>query len=222
MHYDWDFGAVFRHGDFLVEGALGTLQITAVSLAMAVPFGLVLALLRLVKNPIVSGLAVFYIEFFRSSSQFVLIYWFFYAFPVLVNLNLDALAAGSLAIAAHFSAIFAEVFRGGIISIHSGQLEAAKAIGLKQSTILRHIILPQAFRRVLPVLFTHAIDLMKATSFVSAVSFTELSFSAARIASETYRPIETYLVIGAIYFVAVFLASQGVRGLERHLAQSDR
>ena len=222
MAYEWDFGAVLRHGDLLVQGAIGTLHMTAVSLAMAVPFGLVLALLRLTKNRAVSGLALCYIEFFRSSSQFVLIYWFFYAFPVLVDLNLDALAAGSLAIAAHFSAIFAEVFRASIVSIHAGQWEAAKAIGLGRSTILRSVIFPQAFRRVLPVLFSHAIDLLKATAFVSAISFTELSFSAAQIASETYRPIETYLVVGAIYFVTIFLASQGVRGLERRLARADR
>jgi polar amino acid transport system permease protein len=222
MNYDWDFGAVFRHGDSLLEGAIGTLHMTAVALAMAVPLGLILALLRLANNRLLSRLAVFYIEFFRSSSQFALIYWFFYAFPVLVNLNLDALAAGSLAIAAHFSAIFSEVFRAGIVSIHAGQWEAAKAIGLNRTTILRCVILPQAFRRTLPVLFTHAIDLLKATSFVSAISFTELSFSAAQIASETYRPIETYLVVGAIYFATIFLASQGVRGLERRLARSDR
>ncbi len=222
MNYDWDFGAVFRHSDLLIEGAIGSLHMAAVALAMAVPCGLILALLRLTKNRIVSAFAIVYIDFFRSSSQFVLIYWFFYAFPVLVDLNLDALAAGSLAIAAHFSAIFAEVFRAGIISIHAGQWEAGKAIGLGRTTILRSVVLPQAFRRVLPVLFTHAIDLLKATAFVSAISFTELSFSAAQIASETYRPLETYLVVGAIYFVAIFLASQGVRGLERRLARSDR
>ncbi|HWG05901.1 MAG TPA: amino acid ABC transporter permease [Beijerinckiaceae bacterium] len=222
MSYDWDFGAVFRHSDLLWQGMVGTLQMTAVSLVMAVPFGLVLALLRLTSNRLISGLARFYIDFFRSSSQFVLIYWFFYAFPVLVNLNLDALAAGSLAIAAHFSAIFAEVFRAGIVSVQAGQWEAGKAVGLSRTTIFSNVILPQAFRRVLPVLFTHAIDLFKATSFVSAVSFTELSFSAAQIASETYRPIETYLVVGAIYFVAVFLASQSVRQLERRLARADR
>src|SRR5258708_7904233 len=151
MQYNWDFGAVFRHSDLLIEGGLGTLHITAVALVMAVPLGLIFALLRLMKNRLISGLAVFYIEFFRSSSQFVLIFWFFYAFPVLVGLDLDALAAGSLAIAAHFSAIFAEVFRAGITSIHAGQWEAAKAIGLGRSANLRYVILPQAFRRILPV-----------------------------------------------------------------------
>jgi polar amino acid transport system permease protein len=183
-----------------------------------VPLGLFLALMRILPNPIVSRLAIAYIDFFRSSSQFVLVFWFFYAFPILFHLDLDALAAGALAIAAHFSALFAEVFRAGITSINKGQWEGAKAVGLSRSETLRHVILPQALRRIFPLFFAQIIELTKATSFVSAVGFGELSFNAARIAAVTYRPLETFAVVGMIYFVPIFLVSQGVRAYEQRLA----
>jgi len=218
MNYTWDFAAVLSRSDLLLEGAKGTLEVTGLSLAMAVPFGLVLALLRIQPNPIISRLAVIYIDFFRSSSQFVLVFWFFYALPILLHLDLDALTAGALAVAAHFSALFAEVFRDGITSIHKGQWEAAKAVGLSRRATLRHVILPQAIRRIFPLLFAQIIELTKATSFVSAVGFGELSFQAARIAAVTYRPLETFVVVAAIYFVPIFIVSQGVRLYERRLA----
>jgi polar amino acid transport system permease protein len=218
MNYTWDFAAVLSRSDLLLEGAKGTLQVTALSLAIAVPLGLFLALMRILPNPIISRLAIVYIDFFRSSSQFVLVFWFFYALPILLHLDLDALTAGSLAVAAHFSALFAEVFRAGITSIHKGQWEAAKAVGLSRPATLRHVILPQAIRRIFPLLFAQIIELTKATSFVSAVGFGELSFQAARIAAVTYRPLETFVVVALIYFVPIFIVSQCVRLYERRLA----
>jgi polar amino acid transport system permease protein len=221
MAYTWDFAAVLSRGDLLLEGAKGTLEVTGLSLVVAVPLGLMVALMRILPNPVVSRLAVVYIDFFRSSSQFVLVFWFFYAFPILVHLDLDALAAGTIAIAAHFSSLFAEVFRAGITSISTAQWDGAKALGLSRAATLRHVILPQALRRIFPIFFTQIIELTKATSFISALGFGELSYNAARIASATYRPLETFVVVGAIYFVPIFVVSQGVRAYERRLAYLD-
>jgi polar amino acid transport system permease protein len=215
MAYTWDFATVLSRSDLLLEGAKGTLQATGLSLAIAVPLGVFIALMRVLPNPVVSRLAVAYIDFFRSSSQFVLVFWFFYAFPILVHLDLDALAAGAMAIAAHFSALFAEVFRAGITSINKGQWEGAKAMGLSRSSTLRYVILPQALRRIFPIFFSQIIELTKATSFLSALGYGELSYNAARIASATYRPLETFVVVGLIYFVPIFLVSQCVRAYER-------
>jgi polar amino acid transport system permease protein len=89
MNYTWDFAAVLSRSDLLLEGAKGTLQVTALSLAMAVPLGLFLALMRILPNPIISRLAIVYIDFFRSSSQFVLVFWFFYALPILRSASHD-------------------------------------------------------------------------------------------------------------------------------------
>jgi polar amino acid transport system permease protein len=208
MKYDTDFAAVLSHGDLLLQGVTGTLEISAVSLALAIPFGLLLALMRSSSHKVISAAATAYIELLRSSSLFVLIFWFFYAFPILINLNLDAFAAGSIAIAAHFSALFAEVFRAGITSIDKTQWDGAKALGLSRWTTLRSVILPQALLRISPVFLAQSIELVKATSFASVIAFSELSFNAARIASDTFRPIETFLVIAAIYFVPIFVVRE--------------
>jgi polar amino acid transport system permease protein len=213
--YTWDFASVLSHGDLLIEGVRGTLRVAGLSLALGAPLGLIIALLRVAPNPIVSGLARIWIDFFRSSSQFILVFWFFYAFPIIAHLDLDALSAGCLAIAAHFSALFAEVFRSGISSIGKGQWEGAKAVGLSRTQTLRYVILPQGLRRIFPIFFTQIIELTKATSFISAVGFAELSYNAARIASMTYRPLDTFVVVAVIYFVPIFLASQLSRLFEK-------
>jgi polar amino acid transport system permease protein len=213
--YTWDFAAVLSRSDLLIEGVQGTLKVAGLSLAVGAPLGLFIALMRILPNPIISGIARAYIDFFRSSSQFILIFWFFYAFPIIAHVDLDALSAGCLAIAAHFSALFAEVFRAGITSIGKGQWEGAKAIGLSRAQTLQHVILPQGLRRIFPIFFTQIIELTKATSFVSAVGFAELSYNAARIASATYRPLDTFVVVGVIYFVPIFFASQLARLFER-------
>jgi polar amino acid transport system permease protein len=219
--YNWDFAVVLREWPLLLAGLVGTAQLAGAALALAIPLGLLLACLRLARLPVISWLAVAVIDFFRTSSLLVLIFWFFYAFPILVNVSFDAFTSATLAIGLHASASFAELFRGGINSISRGQWEAAKALGLRPSMSMRYIILPQAIRRMLPVFFALVIELTKATSLAAAVAVGELAYSGARIATETYRPVETYLVIGALYFVPIFIASLLVRRFERHLATSD-
>jgi polar amino acid transport system permease protein len=220
--YQWDFGTVWRHMDWLWAGAGGTLRLTAAALALATPLGLTLALLRLARIPGLSWLAVAYIDFFRTAAALVLVFWFFYAFPVLLRLDLDAFAAAALALGLQAAAYLAEVFRGGIVSIDRGQWEAARSLGMPYRTALRHVILPQAVRRMIPVFFTRAIELLKTTSLAAAIAYSELTYSASRLAAETYRPIETFAVVGLMYFVAIFGASQVVRQLERRLAVADR
>lgn len=213
--YTWDFAAVLARSDLLIDGVKGTLKVAGLSLVLGAPLGLVVALLRIAPNRIVAVAARIYIDFFRSSSQFILVFWFFYAFPIIAGLDLDALSAGCLAIATHFSALFAEVFRSGIGSIGKGQWDGAKAIGLTRLQTLRYVILPQGLRRIFPIFFTQTIELIKATSFVSALGFAELSYNAARVASATYRPLDTFVVVGLIYFVPIFLASLLARTFER-------
>jgi polar amino acid transport system permease protein len=222
MGYEWDFAAVFRQTDLLVAGGLRTLQLTFSAIALATPLGFVIALLRMWRKPIISWLAILYIDFFRTSALLVLLFWFYYAFPILIQLDLDAYWAAVLAIGLQFAAYLAEVIRGAIESISKGQREAAKAIGMSPFEAMRYVILPQAFRRMLPILFTSAIEITKATALAAAISFDELAYSASRIASDTYRPMETYLIIGAIYFVVIFMASKLVRRLEFRLATADR
>ena len=220
MAYRWDFGAVWRQADALAAGGLQTLRLTAACLALAIPVGLLLAILRLSGNRWLSGLALVYIDFFRTAASLVLIFWFFFALPLLIDVDFGTFTAALLAIGLQGAAYFAEVFRGGIVSIDRGQWEAARAIGMGRALAFRHIILPQAVRRMLPVFFTRATLMLKTTTLASAIAYPDLVYAAFRISSDTYRPIETFTVVGLIFFTVIFAASRGIARLERRLAAS--
>ena len=218
MEYRWDFGAVFRHADLLMEGALATFRLAGMAMAIAIPLGLFVALLRLSRLPVISWIAVLYTDLFRTSPSIVLIYWFFFAFPLLVGINFDTFTAVSLTLGLQTGAYMSEVFRGGIESIRVGQWQAAKALGMGMGTTLRYVILPQAVRRMIPVFFTRLTELFKATSLAAVVSYGEIVQMASRTSSETFRPIETYTIVALFFFVVIFMASRLVRLAERRFA----
>lgn len=218
MEYHWDFGAVFRHSALLIEGAHGTFRLAGMAIAIAIPLGLVVALLRLSRLPVISWLAVIYTDIFRTSPSIVLIYWFFFAFPLLAGVDFSTFTAVSIALGLQTGAYMSEVFRGGIQSIRPGQWQAAKALGMGTLPTLRYIILPQAIRRMIPVFFTRLTELFKTTSLAATISYSELVLMASRTASETFRPIETFTVVALFFFVVIFAASRLVRLAERRFA----
>lgn len=221
MGYEWDFGIVFKYANLLVAGGMATILLVVSSLAVALPLGLLLCVIRISRIPVLSWLSIAYIEVFRSSAIFVLLIWFYFAFPILINADLSPFQSASLAIGLQAASYFAEVFRAGIQSIHAGQWDAARSIGLAYPRSMRYIILPQAIRRMVPVFLSRLIELIKATSLASAISYSELVSEASQIAYVTFRPIETFTVLAAIYFVTLFTLSQFTRMLEKHLARSD-
>nr|WP_272876830.1 amino acid ABC transporter permease [Neoroseomonas terrae] len=218
MGYEWDFAAVFRHRELLLEGAKGTFRLAGMAMVIAIPLGLFVALLRLSRLPVISWIAVVYTDMFRTSPSIVLIYWFFFAFPLLVGVDFDTFTAVSLTLGLQTGAYMAEVFRGGIQSIRPGQWQAAKALGMGLGTTLRYIILPQAIRRMIPVFFTRLTELFKATSLAAVVSYPEIVQMASRVSSDTFRPIETYTVVALFFFTVIFCVSRLVRYAERRFA----
>jgi polar amino acid transport system permease protein len=218
MNYTADFAAVFRSSDLLLQGLLASVKLAASALAIAVPFGLVLAVLRLSRVPVVSQIAVVYIDFFRTAASLVLVFWFFYAFPILIGVSWNAYSAAVLALGLQSSAYFAEVYRSGIQSISFRQWDGARSIGFSYAQCMRYVILPQAIRRMIPVFFTRVIELFKTTSLAAAIAYPELAYQASVVASKTYRPIETYTIIAGMYFAIIFTLSQAVRFIERRYA----
>jgi polar amino acid transport system permease protein len=172
----------------------------------------------LARVPVLSWIAVIYTDLFRTSPSIVLIYWFFFAVPLLVGIDFTTFAAVSLALGLQTGAYMSEVFRGGIQSIKPGQWQAAKALGMGAATTLRYIILPQAIRRMVPVFFTRLTELFKTTSLAAAISYAEIVQMAQRTSSETFRPVETFTVVALFFFVVIFAASQLVRHAERRFA----
>ena len=217
MGYEWDFAVVFRDFDLLALGLVNTLKVTGLALLFGVPLGLFLALLRLYGNLPVRVPVGVLIEFLRSTPPIAQLFWFFFALPILTGIEIDPFRASVLTFSLQSSAFFAEVFRGGIVSIDAGQWEASRALGMNRNATLRRIILPQAVKRMIPAFLERAIELMKTTTLVSTISYADLLYQANSIAQSTYRALEVFTVAASMYFVAIFLCSLVVRVLEARL-----
>tara|TARA_B110000008_G_scaffold158978_1_gene159747 strand:+ start:1638 stop:2318 length:681 start_codon:yes stop_codon:yes gene_type:complete len=220
MGYDWDFAIVFRDFDLLLIGLINTLKVTGLALFFGVPLGLLLSLCRLYGNKAIRLPVGFVIEFLRSTPPIAQLFWFFFALPILFGIEMDPFKASVLTFSLQSSAFFAEVFRGGIVSIDNGQWEAAKAIGMDRNAALRRVILPQAIKRMIPAFLERAIELMKTTTLVSTISYADLLYQANNIAQSTYRSLEVFTVAAGMYFVVIFAFSIGVRILEHRMGQT--
>ncbi len=218
--YRWDFSPVFANWPLLAQGLLNTLKVTAVSLSFGLALGLVMALLRLSPRRFLSLPAGFVIEVFRTTPPLVQLFWFYFALPLLIGVEMTPFGAAVLTFSIQSAAFFAEVFRGGIVSIERGQWEAAKSIGMGRWRTLERIILPQAVKRMIPAFMERTIELMKTTTLVATISYADLLFAANEISQKTFRPLETLTVAALIYFAVIFTFSLLSRRLEHRLAIS--
>ena len=218
MTYQWDFTPVFASWPLLAEGLLNTLRVTAVALACGLVLGLVLALLRLSPRRFLSWPAGLVIEVFRTTPPLVQLFWFFFALPLIVGVEMTPFAAAVVTFSIQSAAFFAEVFRAGIQSIERGQWEGALAIGLSRRQALNRIVLPQAVTRMIPAFLERSIELMKTTTLVATIAYADLLYEANAIAQKTYRPLETFTVAALVYFVVISAFSLLARRVERRLA----
>lgn len=216
--YRWDFGPVWAHADLLAAGLLATLKVTGTALAFGVPLGLALALMRLSRRRALRWPAGAVIEVFRTTPPLVQLFWFFFALPMLVRVEMTPFVAASLTFSIQSAAFFAEVFRGGIVSVERGQWEAARAIGMSGPQTLRRVVLPQAVRHMLPAFLERSIELMKTTTLVATISYADLLFQANEVAQKTFRPLEVFTVAALLYFGVIFGASQLALAFERRLS----
>ena len=217
---EWNFQAVLANSDLLLLGLLNTLKVTGLALLFGVPLGLALALLRLSTVRPLSGTAAFVIEFFRTTPPLVQLFWFFFALPILVDVRMTPFIAAIVTFSIQSSAFFAEIFRGGILSIDRGQWEGARAIGMSYRRSLQRVVLPQAIKRMIPAFMERSIELMKTTTLVSTVAYTDLMFQANDLAQKIFRPLEVYTVVAVMYFILIFAFSQLSIMVEHRLARS--
>jgi polar amino acid transport system permease protein len=219
--YNWDFSFLWMYRWLLVVGIIYTVLYTVGSIFFGLVIGLIVGLMRLSPSSWVNAPLIAYIEAFRCTPLLVQIIWFYYAFPVLVGIDLPAQVAGMLVLSLYGGAFYAEVFRGGVISIERGQWDAARAIGMQRHAMLRHIILPQAVKRMVPPFINQSITQLKNTSLVSTIAVADLLYQGTLITSATYRPLETYTTVAAIYFAILFPLTLGAQVVERRLQRSD-
>ncbi|ENN89780.1 ABC-type transporter, permease component: PAAT family [Rhizobium freirei PRF 81] len=195
-------------------GLLRTLAYTASSFVGAAILGLVLALMRRNRLRILRLPATIYTEVFKNVPLLAIIFVTYFGLPS-VGIRFSVFVAGVLSLVLFYAAYLSEIFRAAIAGIHSGQNEAAHALGLGRATTFGHVILPQALRLALPGTNTMFVDLLKSTSLLVTISAAELMTRAQLIASETFRSLEVYLVIAMIYFAVCYPVSQCLLWLER-------
>lgn len=221
MAYRWDFASVFSNTDALLAGVAGTLRLFGICLVLGLSFGLAVGLARYSKRRMVYLPASLFMEFFRNTPVLVQILWFYFALPMLVPFEVSPLLAATLGISLNSAAFSAEIFRGGIQSIETGQWEGARAIGMTTAQTMRRIILPQALRRMLPPLTNRGIEIFKMSTLASAVAYVELLQQGKLIASLNYNPIEAYTVVALIFFALLYPLVQATYALERKLRRAD-
>ncbi|MEI7710618.1 MAG: amino acid ABC transporter permease [Rhodospirillales bacterium] len=217
MHYQWDFVFLLRYVPLLWRGVLVTLAYTAGTISLGLIIGLLVGMGRLSKSKLLNVPLIAFIEAFRCTPLLVQIVWFYYALPVLIGIQIPAVAAAVLTLSCYTGAFYAEIFRGGIVSIERGQWDAARALGLRRWTMMRLVILPQAVKRMIPPFVNQSITQLKNTSLVSVIAVPDLLYNGTLVTADTYRPLEVYTVVAIAYFVLLFPSTMLAQWYERRL-----
>jgi polar amino acid transport system permease protein len=213
MNYTFDFNAV-SFGP-LLKGLVVTLELTVAANAIGLTVGFLVALLIMSRIALVRLPAMLFVEFFRCTPAIVQIVWFFYCVPMLFDIYLDAMTMGILALGLNLTAFNAEAYRAAIQAVPREQVDASIALGLNPFQRTLHIVLPTAFRASIPVLLTNGIGIFQQSALVAIVAIQDLMYQGKSLATETYRPIETFTVVALIYFAVSFPVTQIVGYLER-------
>ena len=219
--YRWDFSVLWQYWDLFMYGLWLTVVYTFGSILFGVLIGAVTCAARLSGWKVLSLIARTYQEIFRCSPLLVQLLWFYYAFPMLVGVTIDNRVAAMLTLSLYVGAFYAEIFRGGILSIDKGQREAAAAIGMSPWQSMKRIVMPQAFKRMLPAFINQSVIQLKNTSLVSVISVADLAYMAAVVNSQTYRPLESYSVMALLYIAVLFPLTQIADWIERRMRASD-
>jgi polar amino acid transport system permease protein len=222
MHYQWDFAFLLRYAPLFWRGVLVTLGYTAATIFLGLIIGLLLGLGRISRSKLLNIPLIAFIEVFRCTPLLVQIVWFYYALPVLLGIQIPATMAGIMTLSCYTGVFYAEIFRGGIISIEQGQWDAARALGLGRWHVMRLVILPQAVRRMIPPFVNQSITQLKNTSLVSTIAVPDLLYNGQLITADTYRPLEVYTVVAVIYFALLFPSTLLAQEYERRLAKRPR
>lgn len=201
----------------LLDGLWVTVKITLMSMGLALAIGLIVAVLRYLKIPVLSGLLTFYVLFVRGTPLLVQAYLVYYVMPE-YGLTLSTFVTGVIVLGVNYSAYTAEVFRAGIEGVARGQWEAATALNLPIARTWRRIVLPQAVRPVIPVLGNYLIQMFKDSAILFAITVVELMRTANTIGSREFRYLEPFTIAALLYLIVSYSSSLVVKRLERRYA----
>ena len=212
---DFNFNLVVQSFPLLLMGAGITIKITAMSVTVGIIIGLIMGVARLCRIKIFRLLAAIYVDFFRGTPLLVQIFLVYFALPLLTGQRSDPYVAAISACGLNSGAYVAEIFRSGMQSIDKGQMEAGRSLGLTWAQTMRYIVMPQAFKAIIPPLGNEFIAMMKDTSLVSVIGFEELTRRGQLIIARTYGSFEIWTAVAIIYLIMTLSISQLVAFLER-------
>jgi len=217
VSYHWDFRIVEPYLPVLLEGLGLTLELSIASIALGMALGLFVAMARLSSIAAVRAGTTLYVEVMRGTPPLIQLVWVYYALPVLTGIQLPAFESVVLAFTLNLGAFYGEAFRSGIQAIPQEQVEAGEILGLSYVQRMQYVVVPQAFRIVLPVLISISISLFKDTSLVSFLGVSDLLYQGHVVSDVTYRPLEIYTTVALLYFAIAFPITLIMRRYELHL-----
>ena len=216
----YDFTIIFEKFPIFLPAAFETLKIAAAAIIVGVIVGLFIAFGRLSKIKIIYYLSTLYVTIIRGTP--IILQLFIVYFGLANIVRLDPYTSAILAFGAHNAAYIAEIFRGSILSIDKGQMEAARSIGMTNFLAMRRIILPQAFKRAVPTLGNQFIIAIKDSSLASTIAVRELLLKSQQLGSSNFRFMEYLLIAGIYYLIITGVLSFFVNKLEKRLAVNER
>lgn len=203
----------------LIVGAGITIQITAISVGLGLIIGMFVGIARICNIKVLRALAAIYIDFLRGTPLLVQIFLIYFALPMVVGQRVDPFVAAITACGINSGAYIAEIFRAGIQAIDAGQMEAGRSLGMSWVQTMRYIIVPQAFKNIIPPLGNEFIALLKDSSLVSVIGFEELTRRGQLIIARTYGSLEIWITVALIYLVMTLTISRLVSYMEKRLAK---
>lgn len=218
----FDFSLIWNSLPLLLAGAGVTIEITAIAVGLGFVFGLITSVCRLSGVKILQVIAVCYVNIIRGTPMLVQIFLIYFALPMVIGERINPFVAAVAACSINSGAYVSEIFRAGIQSVDKGQMEAGRSLGLSWMQTMRYVILPQAFKHVIPPLGNEFISMTKETSLVSVIGFEELTRRGQLIIAKTYGSFEIWLTVAAIYLVMTLTIARLVSYLERRFATDDR
>jgi polar amino acid transport system permease protein len=219
MAYKWDFGVVFSYLHFWIKGLGITLAYSAGTVLGGLIIGVVCGMLLLSRRRWITLPVRLYVELFRCTPLLVQIVWFYYALPIVLSVELPAWLAAGLGLTLYMGSFSTEIFRGGIVSIDKGQWQAARALGMTNGELMRHIILPQAVKRMTPPFVNQSIIQLKNTSLLYVVAVPDLMYTGSIVVSDTFRPLEVYTSVALMYLAILYPLTLWAKRMEARVDQ---
>ena len=212
-----DFSVLGEYYPMLLQGLLWTCLLCASSIALSLVGGVPLAVASISRNRSVRAVTRFFLWIFRGTPLLLQLFLIYFGLPQ-IGIYLSPIASGIIGLGVHYAVYNADVMRTGIVAIESGQHEASRSLGLSRGQTMRKVIVPQALSNVAPALGNNLIALLKESALVSIITVPELTLSAQRAISDTFRPFEFYFAAGAIYYIVNYFLELGLKRVEMKAA----